>query len=159
LPSGRHPWLTTALVVILLLSQAVWVGGLVVIAVVARVARRILTPQQQVDFFKRLGRAYGPVGGLALTLALLTGGVLARKHPWNRSMASSTLVAAALVMVTVAGVVQARRMSRLRQGAIEAPDEVASSRIAGDARLASCLRGLIALLTLALLCLAATLLS
>ena len=156
---AQGSWWTTALVVVLLLSQAVWVGGLVVITVVARVARRILPPQQQVDFFQRLGRAYAPVGGLALVLALLTGGVLARHRPLNGSMVASTVVAAALVMVTVVGVVQARTMTRLRRAAIEFPDEVAGSRIAGGARLASCLRGLIALLTLALVCLAATLLS
>lgn len=152
-------WLTTALVVVLLLSQAVWVGGLVVIFVVARVARRTLTPPQQVDFFQKLGRTYAPVAGVALLLALLAGGLLARNRPWNASLVTSTVVAAALVMVTIAGVVQARAMTRLRQAAIEAPDEMATSRIRGQARVASCLRWLIALLTLALVCVASTSLS
>jgi hypothetical protein len=93
-------WWTIGLVVVLLLSQAVWVGGLVVITVVARVTRRILSPQQQVDFFKALGRTYAPVGGVALVLALLTGSVLANDHPWNGPMVLAALVAAALVVVT-----------------------------------------------------------
>jgi uncharacterized membrane protein len=149
-------WWTTALVAALLLSQAVWVGGLVVIYVVARVARRTLSSQQQAEFFRALGRTYAPVGGAALALCLATGSVLARDQAWRGRMVVAAVLAAALVVVTTLGVVQARAMSRLRHAAIEAPD--GTCRIEPYARRASSLRGLIALLTLALVCVASTML-
>jgi uncharacterized membrane protein len=149
-------WWTTSLGAALLLSQAVWVGGLVVIYVVARVARRTLSSQQQVEFFRALGRTYAPVGGAALALSLATGAVLARDQAWSGRMVVAAVLAAALVVATILGVVQARAMTRLRQAAIEAPDE--TDRIEPHARRASSLRGLIALLTLALVCVASTLL-
>lgn len=152
-------WWTTGLVVVLLLSQAVWVGGLVVIAVVARVARQLLSPAQQVDFFRKLGRTYGPVGGVALVLGLLTGAVLAQDHPWDGSKVIAALVAAALVVATLMGVVHARRVTQLRQAALAAPWDGPSSRMRGQVLLATGLRGLLVLLTLAEVFLAATLLS
>jgi putative copper export protein len=64
------------LIAVNLLSAAVWVGGFVAIAVVARVARRTLEPAARIAFFRRLGRAYGVVGGGALVVALCTGAAL-----------------------------------------------------------------------------------
>lgn len=42
---------------LLIFAAAVWVGGLVAIFVVARVAQRTLEPRERVAFFRGLGRA------------------------------------------------------------------------------------------------------
>ena len=59
-----------ALAGFLVIAAAVWTGGLVAIFVVARVAQRTLQPRERVAFFRGLGRAYGPVGSVALAVAL-----------------------------------------------------------------------------------------
>jgi hypothetical protein len=79
----------TALAAVLVLATAVWIGGLIVIFVVARVARATLRTTERVAFFRGLGRAYGPVGGGALAAALATGAVLATQHPWDGQLAAS----------------------------------------------------------------------
>lgn len=63
----------TTLTAVLVLATAVWVGGMVAIFVVARVARATLGAAKRVAFFRRLGRAYGLAGGAALTVALASG--------------------------------------------------------------------------------------
>jgi len=141
-----------------MLATAVWIGGLVVIFVVARVATRTLRPAERIELFRGLGRAYGPVGGLALAVALVSGAALLSGHPWNGQVTAATAVAGALVVVTVAGVLQARRMTRLRRSALGHPG---SPRLAGQVRReaisAGILRALIAALSLALLALGAVL--
>lgn len=104
-----------------MLATAVWIGGLVVIFVVARVATRALRPPERIELFRGLGRAYGPLGGLALAVALMSGAALLSGHPWNGQVTAATAVAGALVAVTVAGVLQARRMTRLRRSALRHP--------------------------------------
>jgi hypothetical protein len=111
----------TSLTAVLVLATAVWIGGLVAIFVTARVAHATLGVAERVTFFRGLGRAYGPVGGVALA------------------------VAAALVAVTAAGVVQARRMARLRQDALRAPSRPElTARVRRGARSAAVLRATIA---------------
>lgn len=144
----------TALTAVLVLATAVWAGGLVAIFVVARVARATLGPPERVAFFRGLGRAYGLVGGLALTIALASGAVLASAHRWDGQLTASAVVAAGLVAVTVAGVVQARRMTRLRQDALRDPGSLElTARIRRGARNATLLRAAIAALSLALIAL------
>lgn len=142
------------LVAVLVLATAVWVGGLVAIFVVARVARATLGRAERVAFFRGLGRAYGLVGGVALTTALATGAILAATYRWDGQLTASTVVAAALVAVTVAGVGQARRMTRLRQDAVRGPDRAElAAKVRRGARSAAVLRTTIAALSLALLAL------
>ena len=52
-----------SLTAVLVLATAVWIGGLVAIFVVARVAHATLGTAERVSFFRGLGRAYGFVGG------------------------------------------------------------------------------------------------
>jgi hypothetical protein len=59
----HHP-AAAALAGVLILATAVWAGGLVTILVAARVASGVLQPAQRVAFFRGLGCAYLPVGGL-----------------------------------------------------------------------------------------------
>lgn len=147
-----------ALAGVLMLATAVWVGGLVAIFVVARVAKRTLRPAERIELFRGLGRAYGPLSGLALAVALASGVALLPGHPWNGPVTAATAVAGGLVTITVAGVLQARRMTRLRRGALGDPR---NPRLAGQVRRqainAAILRALIAALSLALLALGALL--
>jgi uncharacterized membrane protein len=156
-PTGALPQQAdAALTGVLVFAAAVWVGGLVAIFVVARVARRTLRPAERVAFFRCLGRAYGPVGGLALALALVSGAVLLSGHPWDGQVTAATAAAAAgcLVAVTVAGVMRARRMTRLRHRALGNPGDPGLARqVWREAITAAILRALIAALSLALLAL------
>src|SRR5579875_2824288 len=132
------------LAIVLVLATAVWIGGMVAIFVVARVAHATLGPGERVAFFRGLGRAYG----------LASGAVLASTHSWDGQLTASTVVAAGLVAVTVAGVAQARRMTRLRQDALRDPGRAElAARVRQGARNAAILRAAIAALSLALLAL------
>lgn len=143
-----------SLATVLVLATAIWVGGLVAIFVVARVAHATLGPADRVAFFRGLGRAYGLVGGVALTTALASGAVLASADRWGGLLTASAVVAAGLVTVTVAGVAQARRMTRLRQRALRAPGNPGlTAKVRRGARNAAVLRAAIAALSLALLAL------
>lgn len=143
-----------SLTAVLMLATAVWIGGLVAIFVVARVAHATLGAGERVAFFRRLGRAYGLAGGMALTIALASGAVLASSYRWDGQLTASAVVAAGLVAVTVAGVAQARRMTRLRQDALGgAGRPELAARVRRGARNAAVLRAAIAALSLALLAL------
>ena len=122
-----------------------------VIAVVAQVARRTLSPTDSVAFFRGLGRAHGLVGTVALVIALGTGGVLLRDHNWDGRLIAAVVLTVALLAVSVVGMAQARRMTVLRRAAVEDAGDVAlRTRVERGAQAALVLRGLIALLTLAL---------
>jgi hypothetical protein len=143
------------LVFLALLGGSVWVGGFVAIVVVARIARGQLERRAQIAFFRALGRRYLVVGGVSLVVALAAGGVLLAEHAWDGVVLAALLVAAGLVLVTAAGVVQARRLSRLRARAVG--DEALAAQVRRSAGQAGMLRGAIGLLSVALLALAAVL--
>ena len=82
-----------SLTAVLVLATAIWVGGLITIFVVARVARATLGAAEQVAFFRGLGRAYGLVGGSALATALASGAVLASQYRWDGPLAAGTAAA------------------------------------------------------------------
>jgi hypothetical protein len=137
---------------VLVLATAVWTGGLVAIFVVARVARRTLRPGERVAFFRGLGRAYGPVGGVALIAALGCGVALLYDRAWDGTLTAAAVIAACLVGATAAGVAQARRMTRLRREALRRPgDTRLAGRIGREALGAAALRAAIAALSLALI--------
>jgi len=141
----------TALRIVLVLAASVWVGGLVTLAVVARVASRTVGAADRVAFFRSLGRSYGAVGGLALAGALVAGALLVVDRPWSGLLATTGAVAASLVIVTVAGVTQARRMTRLRQRAVSEPSTPRLRlELHRGSVTAAMLRGVIAALTVAL---------
>jgi uncharacterized membrane protein len=137
---------------VLVLAASIWVGGLVTIAVVARVASRSLTAADRVTFFWDLGRTYGVVGGVALLTALVAGAVRVRDQPMDGVVAAGAAVAAALVVATVVGVVQARRMTKLRRrAAVDANDPLLCSAVHRGARRAAILRASIGVLSVVLL--------
>lgn len=139
---------------LLVLAAAVWVGGFVTLVVVARVARDTVGAAERVAFFRRLGRVYAVVGGLALALALASGAGLLYDHSSNGVVVATAIVAAALVAATVVGVGQARQMTRLRRRGVQHPDDAAlTRRIHRGARTARVLRALIGALSMTLLAL------
>ena len=102
----------------------------------------------------RLGRAYGPVGGIALAVALGCGATLLYGRAWDDTLIAATISAACLVAVTAAGVAQARRMTRLRHQALAQPGSTAlAGRVHRGAVSAAVLRAAIAALSLALIAL------
>lgn len=138
----------------LILAACVWTGGLVAIFVVARVTQRTLQPADRVAVFRGLGRAYGPVGGASLAVALGCGAALLSNHAWDAALTAAVAVAVSLVAVTGAGVAQARHMTRIRRGALAVPANPVTARLVrrGAVR-AAALRSAIAALTMALLAL------
>lgn len=152
--------ISPVLVFLALLGACVWVGGLVAIAVVARAARATLEPPARIAFFRALGRSYATVGGAALVIALGSGMALLSDHRWSAMALAAVLVSAALLLVTAAGVRQARGMTRLRQQAVhEATNPILTERVRRGARRARMLRGAIALLSVALLLITVTLIT
>jgi uncharacterized membrane protein len=139
-----------------LLASSVWVGGLVAIFVVSRAARASLQPAQRIDFFRALGRRYGIVGSVALATAIATGAVLLDDHPWDGLLIATALVAWNLLAATAIGMVQARRMTRLRRRSLSEPAQL-EERVRRGAIAANFLRATIGVLTLALVVLAAAL--
>ena len=140
-----------------LLAASVWVGSLASLAVVANVARRALEPRSQVVFFRALGRRYALVGPASLLVSIGVGLAIAwPPSKWSAALASAVALAGALVVATVAGMAQARAMTRRRQKAVSAPGGAASARAVRRGRLvAGGLRGLMAALTLAVVVLCA----
>lgn len=139
---------------LLILATTVWVGGLVTIAVVARVASRTLDPAARVRFFRGLGRTYGVVGTVALAVAYATGARLVYGRPWDAQLTATAVVATALFVTTAAGIASARRMSRMRRRLLERPDDAEMvAAVRRGATRAGLLRALIALFSLALLAL------
>lgn len=143
---------------VLVLASCVWVGGYVAIAVVAQVAIRTLEPVVRVAFFRGLGRSYLRVGAPALVIALGAGAALAAEHAWDGALIAAAVLAATLVVALVIGVLQARRMTRLRSARLAAPhNEHLDRLVQRGARRATALRAVIGLLSLALIAIGALL--
>jgi len=141
-----------------LLGACVWVGGFVALVVVAGVARSRLERPVQVEFFRSLGRRFLVVGPAGLGLALAGGAALLAGRPWDATAAAAVAVAVALVASTLAGVLQARAMTRLRSRGLRRPaDRGLAERVRRGAALARVLRAAIGVLSLVLLLLAAVL--
>jgi hypothetical protein len=139
---------------LLVFATSLWLGGLFVIAIAARVATRTLDPAARVAFFRGLGRCYAVVGSAALVLAYGTGAGLLRHHAWDLTMIAVVVVAVTLAAALGMGMVQARRMTRLRRSALGEPGDTAlAMRVGRGAVHAGVLRGLIGVLSLALLAL------
>ncbi|HZY76797.1 MAG TPA: hypothetical protein VFE40_10790 [Jatrophihabitantaceae bacterium] len=143
-----------ALLGVFTLASCIWVGGYVAIAVVARTAVHTLDTAHRVAFFRALGRSYLWVGTPALVVALGTGAGLLTDRAWTGTATAAVIVAAALVVSLAIGVVQARRMTRLRSAALAEPqDAVLQQRVGRGARGATILRAAIGLLSFALIAL------
>lgn len=146
-----------------ILAASVWVGGYAAVAVVSRTAAKVLDPANRIAFFRALGRAYLALQVPSLVVALGTGYALLSQRSWNGVATAATVVAAALVVTLAWGVVQARRMGRVRRAALVAPDDAHSADSADSAgrqdavrrgaRRAALLRAGLGVLSLALIAL------
>lgn len=135
-----------------LLAAMVWTGGMVAVVVATIAARQTLEAEQQVRFFRALGRRYGVVSGLALALFAITGVALAGDPGgWSAAEATVAVLTVLVAALTVAGVLNARAVQRLRAAALarERDDSETEGRLRAARRTANALRGLIALVTLA----------
>jgi len=140
------------LVSVHLLAAMIWTGGMVAVTVATTAARRTLGPEEQVRFFRALGRRYGITAGLALTIFAITGLALAG------APAGYTATQTAVAALTAIGVINARAVQRLRAQALADPaDAPLASRLRSTARTATALRAAIALVTLAAVLTASTL--
>jgi len=144
---------TAAVTGLLIFAGSIWVGGLVAIVVVARVAAGTLPPDARVAFFRGLGRSYGVVGTAALAVAYGSGAALVYGRAWDAQLTATAVVATALVAATAVGVVQARRMTRLRHEALGSDDIQKAAAVRRGAVRAGALRALIGALSFALLAL------
>jgi hypothetical protein len=146
----------TVMLVLGTLAASIWIGSLVCLALVARVARRTLDGRSFVVLFRDVGRLYRMVGTTSLVVAIVVALVLA----WPITAAGldlAILVATAfLVIVTTAGMMQAGRMTVRRLHALKDPhDQVAADEVRRGAAVAGLLRGLIGLSTLTIIVLGA----
>lgn len=147
------------LAVVLILAVATWIGGYIAVVVVSVVSAKTLEPEARVAFFRRFGAAYLKVAGPALLVALALGWMFLSRLPWSDELARMVVASGALVLLLIAGIVQARDLTRLRERLSDAPDDgVLAQRIRVRARTAGILRGLIGVLTLGIIVHAAILL-
>jgi len=151
----------TALIALEILVASVWIGSLVCLALVSNAARHALEPPARVALFRRVGRVYGVVGSASLFVGICGGAALA----WPPSQFGGTVSAAlglsvVLGGITIVGMLQARRMTKLRLRVIKSPgDPIAVEQLRRRAALAGALRGTMALLTLVVVVLGANLLN
>lgn len=148
---------STPLVAVELVAASIWVGSLVCLVVVTAAARRVLDTPSQVALFRAVGRRYGLVGTTALLVAIGAG--LALSWPpaaWSPITDSAVALAGLLVIASGVGMAQARAMTRLRRQATSAPeDQGLAVSVRRGRLLANMLRGLMAAVTLAIVVLAA----
>lgn len=140
-----------------LIAASIWVGGMVCIAVVAKVAREVLDETSQVAFFRLLGRRYAKVGTASLLVAIAAGLALSWSSlPSSRTTDTALSLSGILLVATVFGMRQARKMTNLRRIMVSNPtDSSVANSLRRGRRLASALRGLMALLTFAIVILGA----
>ena len=140
---------------LLVVGCSIWLGGYVTLIMVARTATATMAPPDRIAFFRIFGRRFGTLSTVALLGALASGGVLLGTRTWDGLSWAMVIVAAVLLLTLATGVVQARRMTRLRHSAIIAPGDPGIQRqIAVGSRYAIWLRAVLGAISLLLLILA-----
>jgi putative copper export protein len=160
----------TAVRALHLIGGATFAGGMVMLGLVATVARRTVPEQARIEFFRVLGRRFLIVGGIALLLAIATGTDMASdRDVWGNLtettygktlLAKLILVGVVIVLTAFHSLVQGPALSRLREQAIARPDDAElGAEIRRRAAQAGAVSALNLLATLAILVLAARLLT
>jgi putative copper export protein len=154
-----------------LIGAAVWVGGMVMLALAVGAARRTVPEEERIALFRSLGRRFLFAGGLAMAVLIATGVDLAndRLAAWSdltdtdygeRLLAKLGVVALVIGLTLFHSLVQGPALSRLRAQALEHPDDKELQRlIRRKAARAGMVSALNLLATLAVLVLAARLLT
>lgn len=149
------------LLAVVMVAGSVWVGSLVSLVVVSSVARRELDARSRVVLFRGVGRSYQYLGTGSLLVCVAAGLVLA----WPLSqvdgrLAALFLLSGVLLAVSVAGMVQAKRMTVRRRGALERPEDAqALLAVRHGAVAATVLRAVIGSVTLVMVLIGAHLLA
>jgi putative copper resistance protein D len=160
----------TAIRALHLIGAAVWAGGLVFLALAVAAVRRTVPAQTRIGLLRALGRAFALVGGIALLVVIATGTDMATdRKVWDdltdtsygkTLLAKLILVGLVIGLTLVHSLIQGPALSRLRERALARPDDPAlASRIRRQAALAGVVSVLNLLATLAVLVLAARLLT
>lgn len=140
---------------VLVLGGSVWLGGFVTLIMVSRSATATMAAADRVAFFRHFGRRFGSLSTAALVGAMVAGAVLLSADEWDGLSTTLVVVAVALLAAVAIGVVQAKRMTRLRRAALSSPgDARAAARIAVGSRYAVRLRAGIGAVSLLLFVLA-----
>ena len=93
---------------------------MVAVTVATTAARRTLGPEEQVRFFRALGRRYGITAGLALTIFAITGLALAGAPAgYTATQTAVAALTALIAALTAIGVINARAVQRLRAQALQ----------------------------------------
>ncbi len=150
----------TVFITVGILGASVWIGSLVCLAAVSAVARRELTGSSRVTLFRGVGRLYRIIGTTSLLTSIAVGVVLAWPVPdAGTTVAVLFALSMVLLVLTVAGMAQARRMTVARQRLLARPnDRSIAETVRRGAALAGILRGGIAALTLVIVVIGAGLL-
>lgn len=141
----------------LLAASGVWLGGLQTVPLLASTTARLFAPDVRSRLFVAFGRRFAVLMAVALAVAMVAAAMVVRSSDATRGVGAAVLVGALLVTTTI-GVMQARRMSRLRL-AVGAGDELAAKELRRNAGVATALRSLIGLLSVALLVVAVLMVS
>jgi putative copper resistance protein D len=152
-----------------LIAAAVWAGGLVFLGLAVGAARGTLADRERIALFRRLGRRFLLVGGIALAVLIATGTDMAADRlgsfgdlfdtAYGKRLAEKlALVIAGIVLTAFHSFVQGPALSRLREDALERPGD---AELAASIRRKSARAGIVSALnllaTLAILVLAARL--
>jgi len=143
--------MTTALLVLLvllILASSIWLGGAACLIVVSRITSTTLSATDRVALFRRLGRQWGIIGTVALLVAYACGLVLLFAAPWTALSTWLAVLGVLLALALAVGILQARRMTRLRRAA------ASSGAPAPHGRSAAVLRTGIVVLSVAMVVLA-----
>jgi putative copper export protein len=154
-----------------LIGAAVWAGGLVFLGVAAATARATIPPQERIVFFRALGGRFAIVAVVAAAAIAATGIEMASERlvSWSALLetgygrilfAKIVLFALAVGEATIHSVVLGPRLGRLREALLEAPDDAElRARLRRTAALSGILSALMLVQTIAILVLAADLVS
>jgi copper transport protein len=154
-----------------LIAAAVWAGGLVFLGIAAGVARRTIPAEERVDFFRALGRRFAIVALAAAVILAATGADMAADSlsSWSaltdtgygrELLAKIVLFALALAEAAIHSLVLGPRLGRLREALLADPDDAElQDRLRRTAAISGALSALMLAQTIAILVLAADLVS
>ena len=154
-----------------LIAAAVWLGGMVMLALAVGAARRTVAEHERIALFRALGRRFLMAGGIAMVVLIATGADMAsdRLGSWSdlfdtdygeRLFAKILVVGVVIALTLFHSLVQGPQLSRLRQEAIAYPDDKDLKReIRRKSAQSGAVSGLNLLATLAVFVLAARLLT
>ena len=152
-----------------LIAAAVWAGGMVFLGVAVGAARRTLGDRERIALFRQLGRRFLLVGGVAMLVLIATGTDMAADRlaafgdlfdtDYGKRLAEKLgLVVVVIGLTLFHSLVQGPALSRLREQALERPDDAElQRRIRRKSARAGIVSALNLLATLAILVLAARL--